>query len=152
MFSSIKTWCISNYDFLRFLIIFIPFIRTYLIASTCNTMVSSIKANNSFFLSVNLSHHHCNIICLRSRVDKGHYTEFFRQFFQQFVCRRHQFVIQKSRICQEFLILSIHSHDIVWVTMTDMRNVVNAIKNFAPVFLIKVLTFCIQNFKRIVSI
>ena len=59
----VEAWGVGNGDTFRFLVILIPLIRTDLNASTCNPVVSSIKTDNSFFLSVEVSHLHCQVIC-----------------------------------------------------------------------------------------
>ena len=139
--SSVEAWGVCNCDTFRFLVILIPLIRTYLNASTCNPVVSSIKTDNSFFLSVDVGHLHCEVVCFGSRVDKSHNAELFGQFLQQFVSRCHQFVIQESRVGQQFLILWVHSHHIIWMAMTDVRYVVDAVEYLASVLLVEILAF-----------
>ena len=51
----------------------------------------------------------------------------------------HEFIIQKSGVCQQFVQLLLHSHHIVGMAMPDVGNIVDTVQSFLPIFFINVL-------------
>ena len=73
-FSSVKAWNASNGNMISFFVMLAPFIWTYLHRFSSNSVVSSVKTNDAFFISMKFRHLHCQVICLRSRVNKRYHT------------------------------------------------------------------------------
>lgn len=61
-FSSVKARGLGDGDIIRFFIVFIPLVGTDLHAFTSNSMIGSIKANNSSFIGMKFCHLHCEIV------------------------------------------------------------------------------------------
>ncbi len=75
--TSVETGNFSHGDMIRFFVMFAPFIRTYLHAFSSDSMISSLKANNTFLISMVFCHLHGQIIGFRTRIHKRDYIQFF---------------------------------------------------------------------------
>lgn len=75
--TSIEAWNFGEGDVIWFFVVLAPFIGTYLHTFSSNSMISSLKSNNTFLIRVEFSHLQCYIISFRPRINKSHYTQLF---------------------------------------------------------------------------
>lgn len=77
----------------------VPFVGAHLHAFAGDTVICSLKADNFFFVCMYGSHLHGEIVCLGSRVHKGHHTQFFGENFEQLMSTGHQLIINEPGVC-----------------------------------------------------
>lgn len=75
--ASVEAWNFGHRDMIRFFVMPAPFIGADLHAFSSNTMISSLKANNTFLISMKFRHLHGQIVGLRARVDECDDTQLF---------------------------------------------------------------------------
>lgn len=125
--ASVKAGNFCEADMVWFLIILIPFVGTNFHAFTGNSMICAFEANHFLFVCVNRSHLHCEVVGFRSRVHESNYSELFGENIEQFVSTCHQLIIQEPGISQKSLVLRVHLHHKIRMTVPDMRNIIDAV-------------------------
>lgn len=72
--ASVEAWNFSKCDMIWFFVMLTPFIRADLHAFSSNSMISSLKTNNTFLICMEFSHLHSQIVGFRPRIDKCYHT------------------------------------------------------------------------------
>ena len=75
--ASVEAWNFGHSDMIRFFVMPAPFIGADLHAFSSDAMISSLKTNNTFLISMEFRHLQGQIIGLRPGVDKRDHTQLF---------------------------------------------------------------------------
>jgi hypothetical protein len=136
----------------RFLVVLAPFVGTDLHRPASNAVISSLETDHSSSLGMHLRHLKSKVIGLRTSIDKGNAAELLRQSLEQLTGGSHELIIQKPRVGEQSCVLGVHLHDVVWMAVSYVRNVVDTVQHLIPIFLVEILSLGVEQLEGLISI